>query len=40
MMKNTYAMGMVKEESIWEWADISLGELTINLNINVVYGMK
>jgi uncharacterized protein YggE len=40
MMKNTYAMDMVASEEMWWGADISLWELEINLNINVVYWIK
>lgn len=40
MYRNAYAMDMVAEESMWGWADISLWELEINLNINVVYGIE
>jgi hypothetical protein len=39
MYRNTYAMDMsmwVKEES----ASVSLGELEVNLNINIIYGME
>lgn len=41
MYKNAYAMDMAVEESAmgW-WSDISLGELKINLNVNVVYGIE
>ena len=37
MYKNTYAMDMAVPEEMWWWSDISLWELTINLNINVIY---
>ncbi len=37
MYKNTYAMDAVMEEDMWGWSDISLGELTIKLNLNVIY---
>lgn len=39
MYKNTYAMDMV-EEDMWWWSDISLWELTIKLNVNVVYSIE
>lgn len=39
MYKNTYEMdmGVGSDEEMRWWADISLWELTINLNINVIY---
>ncbi len=40
MYKNTYAMDMVADSEMWGWADISLGELEINLNINVIYWIE
>jgi hypothetical protein len=40
MMKNAYAMDMAASEEMGWWADISLWELEINLNINVIYWIK
>jgi len=40
MYKNTYSMDMVKEDSMWWWSDISLWELTIKINVNVVYWIE
>lgn len=41
MYKNTYSMdAMVDWEEMWGWSDISLWELTINLNINVIYWIE
>ena len=40
MYKNTYSMDMAVSEEMWGWSDISLWELTINLNLNVIYGIN
>lgn len=39
--KNIYSMGVREaSEDIWGWSDISLWELTINININVTYWIE
>ncbi|HRX64084.1 MAG TPA: SIMPL domain-containing protein [Candidatus Absconditabacterales bacterium] len=40
VFKNTYAVEMSADEGMGGGSDISLGELKITINVNVVYGIK